>query len=287
MALFSRGDAALTASATTPDDRPGLQGMIDAARWRHLHLDWSDPLLLVEEPPFLKLTQGRSIVACLGCPPELADRSWIRLLAVSRAIDLHRAWDCLWPEAIRQAASLGLHTIDVLLSARWMESLVSSAGFEAADEVVFLERGDSHPDANRPRTGVIRPMTEADLPAVLALDSHAFSAPWRMSRRNLQAACDSAAYASVIDRQGEILGYQITSLSPYSAHLSRLAVAAGFARAGLGSALTLDAMRYLGRQAPARWTVNTQASNGPALALYRRLGFRETGIRYPMYSHRL
>ena len=287
MPLFPRSDAGLTASATTPNDRDSLERMVDGARWRHLHLDWFDPLLLVEESPFLKLTQGRTLVACLGCPPELPNRSWIRVLAVSRAIELGRAWDHLWPAARQQAAKLDLNTIDVLLSASWLGSLVSAAGFEAADEVIFLELGDAHPIARPPRIGVIRPLTQNDLPALLALDTHAFSEPWRMSRRSLQAACSSAAYASLIELQGEVIGYQITSLSPYGAHLSRLAVAAGSTRGGLGTALTLDAMQTLGKQAPARWTVNTQASNAPALALYRRLGFRESGLRYSMHTIRL
>jgi len=285
--LFPRGEAALAAAATSSSDKPDLERMIDAARWRHLHLDWFDPLLLVEETPFLKLTSARRLVACLGCPPEAPRRAWIRVFAVSRAIELHQAWDRLWPAAAQSAAKTGVSTIDVLLSASWMTALVAAAGFALADEVVFLEQEDVQPLPSSPPLGAIRPVTAEDLPALLSLDTQAFPEPWRMSPRGLQAAWHSAAYASLVEHQHEILGYQITSRSPYSAHLSRLAVAAAHARCGLGTALTQDAMRTLGRQAPQRWTVNTQASNLPALALYQRLGFRPNGVRYPMHTIQL
>jgi len=287
MPLLSHGDAGPTASATSSSDQPGLERMLDAARWRHLHLDWIDPLLLIEETPFLKLTNGRTLLACLGCPPEIPHRAWIRVLAVSRAIELHRAWDHLWPAAVQAASGLDLHTIDILRSASWMTSLLETAGFEVTDEVVFLELENVQPVSSSPPPGAIRPLTPDDLPALLSLDARAFPEPWRMSPRSLQAACRSAAYASVVEYQDEIVGYQITSHSPYSAHLSRLAVSADRTRRGLGTALTLDAMHTLSQQAPYRWTVNTQASNQPALALYQRLGFRFSGVRYPMHTIRL
>lgn len=284
MPLFAHGDAALAVSATSSSDKPALERMIDAARWRHLHLDWFDPLLLIEEPPFLKLSNGRTLVACLACPPEIPRRAWIRVLAISRAVGLSQAWDHLWPAAVQHAGKAGLNTIDVLLSARWMVPLLESAGFEAADEVVFLELEDMRPSPSPLPQAAIRTITPDDLPALLRLDTQAFPEPWRMSGRSLRAACSGAAYASLAEDQGEIVGYQITSRSPYSAHLSRLAVAANRTRRGLGTALTLDAMRTLHQQAPLRWTVNTQASNQPALALYQRLGFRLSGARYPMHT---
>jgi ribosomal-protein-alanine N-acetyltransferase len=127
-------------------------------------------------------------------------------------------------------------------------------------------------------------MTADDIPAVLQLDTAAFPVPWRMSPRSLRAALNTAAYASLYELSGGIVAYQITSHSLYSAHLSRLAVAAEHARRGFGTALTLDAVRALAPRAPERWTVNTQASNQPAQELYRHLGFRETGVRYPMHT---
>jgi ribosomal-protein-alanine N-acetyltransferase len=283
MPLFARG-ASLAVSATSSHDKAALERMIDAARWRHLHLDWFDPLLLIEETPFLKLARGHTLLACLACPPEIPHHGWIRVLAVAGAVELQQAWDHLWPNVVQAARKVGLSTIAVLQSASWLTPLIGTAGFEITDEVVFLERDNVSSSPSTPPLGSIRGMTLDDLPALLRLDAQAFPEPWQMSRRSLQAALRSAAYASLLECQGEILGYQITSRSPYSAHLSRLAVAAGRKRLGLGTALTLDAMRTLAGQAPTRWTVNTQASNQAALALYQRLGFRLTGVRYAMHT---
>lgn len=284
MLFFPRGDAALSVIPTTSRDRQGLERMIDGARWRHLHLDWYDPLLVIDETPFLKITRGSTILGCLGCPPEIPGRAWIRVLAVSRGLDLQTSWDQLWSATTRAAKQASLQTIDILLSARWMAPLLSDAGFQRSDEVVFFEQQASFPPPSPPASGIIRPMTADDVPAVLRLDGSAFDVPWRMSPRSLRAALKTAAYASLYELEGEIVGYQVTSHSPYSAHLSRLAVAAEHARCGLGTALTLDAVRALAPRAPERWTVNTQASNQPAQALYRQLGFRETGVHYPMHT---
>jgi ribosomal protein S18 acetylase RimI-like enzyme len=36
-----------------------------------------------------------------------------------------------------------------------------------------------------------------------------------------------------------------------------------------------------------RFTVNTQSDNATSLALYKRIGFHETGERYPVYQRRI
>ncbi|MCJ7513290.1 MAG: GNAT family N-acetyltransferase [Anaerolineales bacterium] len=277
----------LTVSPTTPADRQDLERLLDAARWRHLHLDWFDPVLLIEEAPFLKLANSRSVLACLGCPPEFPHRTWIRVFAAAGAVGLQEAWDHLWPATLQAAQAIGLRTFEALVTAAWMAPLLSAAGFVTSDEVVFLERDGARPLRRAPSLGEIRSVSAQDLPALVELDAQAFPESWRISWRSLQAAWSSAAHASLVDFGGEILGYQITSLSPTSAHLSRLAVAPDRARQGLGAALTLDSMDVLSQMGASRWTVNTQASNLPALGLYQRLGFRENGLRYPVYTARL
>jgi len=45
-----------------------------------------------------------------------------------------------------------------------------------------------------------------------------------------------------------------------------------------------DALGQLHRRGFDRATVNTQRSNLPSLALYDRLGFRRSGLDYPVYT---
>ncbi len=272
---------------TRREDRGALERLIDSARWRHLHLDWLDPLALLNESPFMLLAAGRQPVACLGCPPDLPRRAWIRVFAASGAVDLSEAWDLLWEATLPAARTCDLVALDVLQTGAWMIPLLRQARFETSDQVVFLERSGPPPLASLPNVGTIRRVSLRDLAQLVALDEQAFPDAWRVSLRSAEAACRTAAYASVLVHDGRLLGYQITSISPYSAHLSRLAVAPDSVRRGLGAALTLDAMHVIWPQRPLRWTVNTQAGNSAALQLYRRLGFQETGLRYPIHTRRL
>jgi ribosomal protein S18 acetylase RimI-like enzyme len=90
----------------------------------------------------------------------------------------------------------------------------------------------------------------------------------------------------VIERDGQIVAYQVTSSNGMYAHLARLAVLPELQGQKLGFALVQNLLDYYINQLNL-WgvTLNTQSDNASSMALYHRIGFQETGERFPVYIY--
>jgi ribosomal-protein-alanine N-acetyltransferase len=84
--------------------------------------------------------------------------------------------------------------------------------------------------------------------------------------------------------QGVVAGFIVASLLPPQAELEIIAVAPQFQRRGLARRLFTALVAELRTGQSADLLLELRASNLPALALYRSLGFTETGFR-PRYYH--
>ena len=122
-----------------------------------------------------------------------------------------------------------------------------------------------------------------DIPAVQTLDNTAFEAVWRNSRTTLEAAFQGASLATVVEDEQGIIGYQMSTFHHLEAHLARLAVHPRAQRRGVAQMLIRDLLRVSRRRGIQRVTVNTQSDNQASRALYRKMGFRETGDLYPVF----
>jgi ribosomal-protein-alanine N-acetyltransferase len=130
----------------------------------------------------------------------------------------------------------------------------------------------------------IRAARPSDYEAVTATDIAAFEPPWQMSAAVLYDAILRADLISVAEVEGQIVGYQLTTPSQFGAHLARLAVLPGWQGHGIGGGLVRHLVEYANQRGYREVTVNTQDTNAASLAVYRRLGFRRTGTRYPVYQ---
>ena len=133
----------------------------------------------------------------------------------------------------------------------------------------------------------LRRAGRVDRPSVLALDARAFDTFWRLDEPGLEEALSATPHsrfrvATIADAAApdfeRIAGYAITGRAGRRGYLQRLAVDPDVQRAGIGSALVLDALRWLKRWRVDRAMVNTQLQNARALALYERLGFRRETV---------
>lgn len=121
----------------------------------------------------------------------------------------------------------------------------------------------------------LRRARRTDRPAVLAVDGAAFDSFWRLDRASLADALEATAASRFRVTTGAPLGgYLITGRAGARGYLQRLAVDPLRQRTGIGTALVVDALRWLRRHGIQQAVVNTQESNAPALAMYERLGFR-------------
>ena len=120
----------------------------------------------------------------------------------------------------------------------------------------------------------------ADVGAVLALDARAFDSFWRLDGAGLDEAISATPHSRfrVATAGDAIIGYAITGRAGRRGYIQRLAVDPANQRSGVGTALVLDALRWLRRWRADRVMVNTQLQNDRALALYERVGFRRETV---------
>jgi ribosomal protein S18 acetylase RimI-like enzyme len=120
---------------------------------------------------------------------------------------------------------------------------------------------------------------------VHTLDLAAFGLLWRISLDTLTNAYQQACEAAVVEVDGEMVGYQISTAGPMGGHLARLAVLPSYQGKGIGSALVHDVLEKFERRGTVRVTVNTQRDNHSSLRMYEKAGFRPTSEIYPVYQY--
>lgn len=266
------------------DERPFMQGLLDAARWQHRHLDWLQPLQLLGRRPFTLAMDEGLPVACLACPPEPPGVAWIRLFAVASGYQLQGSWEHLWTAVQAEAVDLGISQAAALCIPPWLPDMLTTSGFEAADSVDFLS-WDPQPTPATPANAarMVRPLLPTDLTDVLHVDNQAFQPIWRHSLEALSAALAQSAFATVLTEDRKVVGYQISTASAHGGHLARLAVLPSYQGQGLATALVIGVLNHFRDRGYPRVTVNTQGRNDRSHALYRRLGFEATGQSFPVY----
>ncbi len=269
---------------SVPQDRDLITQFLTTAHHRHLHFDWFAPEDLTGQAPFLIASRDGRVVGCLALPPDPPRIAWVRLFAIAAGESPSAVWNLLWPEALRQAVELGVRTVAALALERWFYRLLERAGFRRTNSVLFLEwRGFQAPPLPAPPVA-LRPMEAEDLAGVAEVDAQAFAALWQHSPQALKAALNQAAYATVAEIEGRLVGYQISTASAFGGHLARLAVAPAAQGLGIGQSLVADLIQAFLVRGINRITVNTQADNLRSQRLYTRLGFRPTGQKYPVFE---
>jgi ribosomal protein S18 acetylase RimI-like enzyme len=182
---------------------------------------------------------------------------------------VHRAVDDLAASGYRSVLTAALSVGDQLPFLQ--------AGFVVHERLHLLVRPLTDlPDAPPAR---LRRAHHRDRPDVLAVDAAAFPPFWRLDAPALAealAATPSARFRVAGEGRGSrpIVAYAVTGRAGPRGYLQRLAVHPDEQRAGLGSALVLDGMRWLRRWGAKEVVVNTQVGNEPAVRLYEALGFR-------------
>jgi [ribosomal protein S18]-alanine N-acetyltransferase len=126
-------------------------------------------------------------------------------------------------------------------------------------------------------------MMPYDLPAVAEVDASAFELVWQNQLSVLERAYPQAIWATVAEKEGRVIGYQLSTRNPIGVHLARLAVKPTLQGKGLGYALVSNLIQQAALRGLSHLTVNTQSDNATSLRLYQRMGFHDMGERYPVY----
>ena len=282
MMLFSRP---LTARLAAPSDRNAIQTLTRFEQRVHAHLDWKPVEDWLGAQPFVVAERGQRMVGALACPADLPEVAWVRLFVVAEDIAVEAVWRLLWPLAREALIKQGLPAVAGLSLEAWTSPLFISAGFQHTHDVVVLNRppGLSTP-APTDNVAQVRLARSEDFGLISALDAEAFELPWRLSPAMVRLAISQAECLSVAEREGQIVGYQLTTPSRGGAHLARVAVSPAHQGRGIGAALVSHLIDYYNRRGGCEITVNTQHNNRASLAVYQKLGFQLTGARFPVYQ---
>lgn len=127
----------------------------------------------------------------------------------------------------------------------------------------------------------IRSLSYTDLPQVISIERRAFPTPWSLSMFVLELSKPSGVCLAAV-REKRIVGYLVCSRYADIWHLMNIAVDPAFRREGIATVLLDQMLERAGRDEA--YTLEVRPSNGGAIALYERFGFRNAGMRKRYYS---
>jgi len=126
-----------------------------------------------------------------------------------------------------------------------------------------------------------RPLCEADLACVAALEAGIHAAPWSIG--NFRDALAAGYSARVGERECRIVAYGVLMLAPGEAQILNLSVVPDARRQGIGRALLRcfldDARRFFAEQI----FLEVRTSNVAAMRLYEAEGFAPVARRVEYY----
>lgn len=269
-------------------DQQEIANLMFFERHVHRHLDWKNPTDWLGSPFYWVLERNSRIMAVLACPQEQKETTWLRLFAHTENFSAEKAWEILWENAKRDLGKYGKIKVSAITLQCWMQSLLKESGFINDEKILMMSwTGEKTPERT-PLAGItIRTMMEDDLPRVAMVDSDAFAPLWQNPLSMLEQAYSQAVIATIAESRDGIVGYQISTHSPFGAHLARLAILPQMQRQGIASALIGDLLAQLLAKEVAQLSVNTQSKNEHSIALYTKNGFKRTQEEYPLYSFQI
>jgi ribosomal-protein-alanine N-acetyltransferase len=130
----------------------------------------------------------------------------------------------------------------------------------------------------------VRPMEEADVDRVGAIEAASFTTPWR-----------AATFRTLLDRPGAVLrvlevppmvvgGYAVLWCIQDQGELANIAVAPQLRDLGLGGYLLDRMTEEAGRRGVESLYLEVRISNARARAMYASRGFQEIGVRRDYYE---
>jgi ribosomal-protein-alanine N-acetyltransferase len=130
-------------------------------------------------------------------------------------------------------------------------------------------------------------MRRDDLPAVLEIERRAFAQPWSRAFFEKELSTPFAQLTVAVDQsdaRAVLVGYSCRWRVTDEVHLLNVAVHQSRRGSGVGRAL-VEAVIAEGRATRARTMfLEVRAGNVAARRLYRRLGFRDLGVRRGYYG---
>ncbi len=127
-----------------------------------------------------------------------------------------------------------------------------------------------------------RPMQKEDVEQVAAIELSNFSEPWS-ARAFSVSLLDTDAFFITACADEEVIGYAGFYKACEDGDICNVAVREDYRRQGVGEKMLLALMEYGRKMGIANFTLEVRVGNAEAIALYKKLGFEESGIRPGFY----
>lgn len=132
---------------------------------------------------------------------------------------------------------------------------------------------------------LIRQMQTQDLEQAAALEAQNFSRPW--SREAFADALEKEYYqylVAVDEKTQRVVGMCGLIRTLEEGGIVNVVVDKDARQQGIAYRLLAELMQKAGREGIKEYTLEVRKSNAPAIALYRKLGFVEEGVRPAFYD---
>ena len=131
------------------------------------------------------------------------------------------------------------------------------------------------------RGTAIRPLTLADLDAVMEIEARAYDFPWT---QGIFRDCLRVGYCCWCYENDEMIqGYGVMSAAAGESHILNLTVRPESQRQGIGSKLLKHFQQLAHRHGAETLMLEVRPTNRTAISLYEKLGFNEIGVRRNYY----
>ncbi len=130
---------------------------------------------------------------------------------------------------------------------------------------------------------MVIPMHIQHVPQIAALEEATFSLPW--DEASIRAELENPLALWLVCTENEtVLGYVGSQTVFEDADILNVAVRPEARRRGIAAALLRELEPMLTARGAERITLEVRASNAPAIALYRKLGYVQVGLRKNYYE---
>ena len=123
-----------------------------------------------------------------------------------------------------------------------------------------------------------------DVPAMARIERDSFGSPWSAEEITKDVTAGGNVYVAVAECGEEKAGYGEIRNIAGEAQVYNIAIAPEFRRAGIGEALLRHMIARAEEDGCTLVTLEVRGGNEAAMALYKKLGFREVGRRKGYYA---
>lgn len=236
---------------------------------------------------FVVVEREGSVTGALLAWPDESSVAWARLAVLDDGLDIDEWLALTLPpvlDRLRRRETQSLSWVDY---AGWAGPHLKKWGFRRLTDVITLTKFDFVLPDTRGTDARLRPATDADIPAVAAVDRAAFTPYWRHSEGTIRRWAAASPCFIVAEAAGSVVGYVEGKLRLPDAHLNRIALHPAHQGRGIGALLLRDALRSFWQNGARQVSLNTQADNHFSRQLYRHFGFESVGHAMTVWERQL